>query len=48
MNKDLIAYCGLYCEDCFGYQGRIADMLKNLGILKKAGTDSFLEKKRYW
>ena len=30
MNKDLIAYCGLYCEDCPGYQGKIADMARDL------------------
>ena len=30
MNQDLIAYCGLCCEDCFGYQGRIADMARDL------------------
>lgn len=29
-NKDLIAYCGLYCGDCFGYQGKIADLARDL------------------
>ena len=29
-NKDLIAYCGLYCGDCFGYQGTIADLARDL------------------
>ncbi len=28
--KDLIAYCGLYCGDCFGYQGKIADLSRDL------------------
>ena len=28
--KDLIAYCGLYCGDCFGYQGKIADLARDL------------------
>ena len=26
----LIAYCGLYCGDCFGYQGKIADLARDL------------------
>ena len=29
-NSDLIAYCGLYCGDCFGYQGKIADLARDL------------------
>ena len=29
-NKNLIAYCGLYCGDCFIYQGRIADLARDL------------------
>ena len=28
--KDLIAYCGLYCGDCFGYKGKIADLARDL------------------
>ncbi len=28
--KNLIAYCGLYCGDCFAYQGRIADLARDL------------------
>jgi hypothetical protein len=28
--KELIAYCGLYCADCFGYQGKIAELAKEL------------------
>lgn len=28
--KDLIAYCGLYCGDCFAYQGKIADLARDL------------------
>jgi len=23
-NKNLLAYCGLYCGDCFAYKGKIA------------------------
>lgn len=29
-NKDLIAYCGLYCGDCFNYKGEIADLARDL------------------
>jgi hypothetical protein len=29
-NKNLVAYCGLYCGDCFAYSGVIADLAKNL------------------
>ena len=28
--KDLVAYCGLHCGDCFGYQGKIADLARDL------------------
>jgi hypothetical protein len=28
--KSLVAYCGLYCEDCFFYKDEIADLAKNL------------------
>jgi hypothetical protein len=28
--KDLIGYCGLYCGDCPGYNGEIADLARNL------------------
>ena len=28
--KDLIAYCGLYCADCFNYKGEIADLARDL------------------
>ncbi len=28
--KDLVAWCGLYCGDCFGYQGRLADLARDL------------------
>jgi len=29
-DKDLIAYCGLYCGDCFGYRQKIADLARDL------------------
>jgi hypothetical protein len=28
--KKLVAYCGLYCGDCFGYDGKIANLAKEL------------------
>ncbi len=28
--KDLIAYCGLYCGDCNSYKGKIADLARDL------------------
>jgi hypothetical protein len=28
--KDLIAYCGLYCGDCYSYKGKIADLARDL------------------
>ena len=28
--KNLIAYCGLYCGNCFIYQGKIADLARDL------------------
>ena len=29
-HKDLIAYCGLYCGDCVGYKGKVADLARDL------------------
>lgn len=29
-NKDLIAYCGLYCGDCIGYRQKAADLARDL------------------
>jgi hypothetical protein len=28
--KDLVAYCGLYCGDCYSYKGKIADLARDL------------------
>jgi hypothetical protein len=28
--RNLIAYCGLYCGDCFIYKGKIADLARDL------------------
>jgi len=30
VNKNLIAYCGLYCGQCPFYEGKIADLAKDL------------------
>jgi len=27
---ELVAYCGLCCQDCFGYKGKIADLAREL------------------
>ena len=29
-DKDLIAYCGLYCGDCFNHKDEIADLARDL------------------
>jgi hypothetical protein len=29
-DKDLIAYCGIYCGECFIHQGRVADLSRDL------------------
>ena len=29
-NKNLVAYCGLYCGDCFAHKGKIADLARDL------------------
>jgi len=28
--KELVAYCGLYCGDCFAYKEKIADLARDL------------------
>ena len=28
--RELIAYCGLYCGDCFGHKGIVADLARDL------------------
>ena len=34
--KDFLAHCGLYCGDCAGYSGAIADTARNLmNVLEK-------------
>ena len=29
-DKDKITYCGLYCGDCFIYEGKLADLARDL------------------
>ena len=29
-DNNLVAYCGLYCGDCFNYKGEIADLARDL------------------
>ena len=46
MNKksdtELIAYCGLYCNDCHGYNGKIPDLARDLRKeLRNAKYDKF-------
>jgi len=41
-SKGLIAYCGLYCGDCFIYQGKIADLARDLRKeIRKSKFDRF-------
>ena len=44
MNENIVAYCGLYCGDCFGYRGIIADMARDLRKeLRQSKFDKFAE-----
>ena len=41
-DKDLVSYCGLYCGDCHGYKGNIADLARDLRKeLRAAKFDKF-------
>jgi len=43
-NKELVAYCGLYCGDCFFYRGKIADLARDLRKeLRRAKFDRVAE-----
>lgn len=43
-DTNLIAFCGLYCGDCHGYQGRIPDLARDLRKeLRAARYDKFAE-----
>jgi len=40
--EQLIAYCGLYCKDCHGYNGRIPDLARDLRKeLRESKYDKF-------
>jgi hypothetical protein len=41
-NDSLIAYCGLYCADCHGFNGKIPDLARDLRKeLRKQKYDKF-------
>ena len=41
-DENLIAYCGLYCDDCHGYNGRIHDLARDLRKeLRESKYDKF-------
>jgi hypothetical protein len=43
-DNSLIGYCGLYCEDCHGFNGRIPDLARDLRKeLRNARYDKFAE-----
>ena len=42
--RDLVAYCGLYCDDCMARQGKVADLATDLkGELRSANFERFAE-----
>ena len=44
MNENIVAYCGLYCGDCFGYKGIVADLARDLRKeLRQSKFDRFAE-----
>ena len=43
-NPSLVAYCGLHCGDCHGFDGRIPDLARDLRKeLRKHRYDKFAE-----
>ena len=38
-DKNLIAYCGLYCEDCPIHRGKIADLARDLRKISSSGMN---------
>ena len=48
--QDMIAYCGLYCADCFMHKGTIADLARDLRKeLRKNKMDRFARLiSKYW
>lgn len=44
IDRNLVAYCGLYCGDCHGYTGTIADLARDLRKeLRKSRFDKVAE-----
>ena len=44
-DKDLVAYCGLYCGDCYQYKGKVADLARDLRKeMRQAKFDKRAEK----
>ncbi len=42
--KDLVAYCGIYCGDCFAHKGKVADLARDLRKeLRRARFDRVVE-----
>jgi len=42
--RDLVTYCGLYCDDCMARKGEVADLATDLKAeLKSSGFDRFVE-----
>jgi hypothetical protein len=43
-DASLVAYCGLYCGDCHGFNGRIPDLARDLRKeLRKHRYEKFAE-----
>ena len=44
LKAELLGYCGLYCGDCTGYKGDIADMARDIRkLLRKYKFDKVAE-----
>ena len=37
-DRNIIAYCGLHCGDCFAHKGKIADLARDLRKPAKSWT----------
>ena len=48
-NENLIAYCGLYCGDCHGYQQKVPDLARDLRKeLRKSKYKKFADFLRFF
>jgi len=44
VDEGLLTYCGLYCGDCHGYTGRVADLARDLRKeLRRSGYERFAD-----